>query len=103
MEPKDIYSEKPWLKFYPEGIPASIDYEEICLHDVLERTVSKYGKTDALIFQGFRIDYNGLSDMVNRLAYFLSSRGVKKGDVVAILLPNMIQTVAAYYASLKIG
>jgi long-chain acyl-CoA synthetase len=103
MGEQDIYSEKPWLKFYPEGIPASINYEEICLHDVLERTVSKYGKTDALIFQGFRIDYNGLSDMVNRLAYFLSSKGVKKGDVVAILLPNMIQTVAAYYASLKIG
>lgn len=103
MGVKDIYSEKPWLKFYPEGVPASIKYEEICLHDVLERTVSKYGKTDALIFQGFRIDYNGLSEMVNRLAYFLSSKGVKKGDVVAILLPNMIQTVAAYYASLKIG
>jgi len=37
------------------------------------------------------------------LAYFFNSKGIKKGDVVAILLPNMIQTVAAYYAALKIG
>lgn len=103
MAAKDIYSEKPWLKFYPEGVPASINYEEICLHEVLERTVKKYGKQDALIFQGFRINYNDLQDMVNRLAFFLVSKGVKKGDVVAILLPNMIQTVAAYYAVLKAG
>jgi len=103
MAEKDIYSEKPWLKFYPEGVPASIKYEEICLHDVLDRTVSKYGNRDALIFQGFRINYNGLGDMVNRLAFFLKQKGVKKGDVVAILLPNMIQTVAAYYAVLKVG
>jgi len=103
MGAKDIYSEKPWLKFYSEGVHGNINYEEICLHDVLERTVSKCGNQDALIFQGFRVSYNGLSDIVNRLAYFLSSKGVKKGDVVAILLPNMIQTVAAYYAALKIG
>ena len=51
MAANDIYSEKPWLKFYPEGIPAKINYEEICLHDVLERTVTNYGKKDALIFQ----------------------------------------------------
>ncbi len=103
METNDIYSEKPWLKFYPEGVHGSIKYEEICLHDVLERTISNYGKQDALIFQGFRIKYNDLGDMVNRLAYFFTSKGIKKGDVVAILLPNMIQTVAAYYAALKIG
>jgi len=103
MTAKDIYSEKPWLKFYPDGVPSEINYEEICLHDVLERTVKKYGKKEALIFQGFRMDYNGLNDVVNRLAYFLVSKGIKKGDVVAILLPNMIQTVAAYYAVLKIG
>ncbi|HNX23977.1 MAG TPA: long-chain fatty acid--CoA ligase [Spirochaetota bacterium] len=103
MAVKDIYSEKPWLKFYPDGVPANIKYEEICLHDVLERTVSRYGDQDALIFQGFRMNYNDLNDVVNRLAFFLVSKGVKKGDVVAILLPNMIQTVAAYYAVLKIG
>ena len=103
MGAKDIYSEKPWLKFYPEGVHGSINYEEICLHDVLERSVSKYGKQDALIFQGFRLTYNELGDIVNRLAYFLTKKGIKKGDVVAILLPNMIQTVAAYYAVLKVG
>ncbi|MCL1865744.1 MAG: long-chain fatty acid--CoA ligase [Spirochaetes bacterium] len=103
MEAKDVYSKKPWLKFYSEGVRGKINYEKICLHEILERTVSKFGDRDALIFQGFRMTYNELNDTVNRLACFLHKKGIKKGDVVSILLPNMIQTVAAYYAIIKIG
>jgi len=103
MEAKDIYSKKPWLKFYTEGVRSKIDYEKICLHEILERSVSKFGEKDAVIFQGKRVTYNELNNIVNRLACFLHKKGIKKGDVVSILLPNMIQTVAAYYAILKIG
>jgi long-chain acyl-CoA synthetase len=103
MEAKDAYAKKPWVKFYSEGVRAKIKYEEICLNEILDRTVSKFGEKEALIFQGFRMTYNELNDTVNRLAFFLHRKGIKKGDVVSILLPNMIQTVAAYYAVVKIG
>jgi len=99
----DIYDSKPWLKFYAPGVPASINYERITLHEMFYRTAAKYPDRDALIFQGYRIKYSELRDLVDTLAAFLSSKGIKKGDVVAILLPNMIQTVASYYAVLKIG
>jgi long-chain acyl-CoA synthetase len=99
----DIYGSKPWLKFYAPGVPASINYERITLHEMFYRTAAKYPDRDALIFQGYRIKYSELRDLVDTLAAFLSSKGIKKGDVVAILLPNMIQTVASYYAVLKIG
>lgn len=103
MKEKDVYDSKPWLKHYPEGIPSSINYEEICLHDMFERTASQYPDRDALIFQGYRISYSDLKRRVDSLASFLAATGIKKGDVVAVLLPNMIQTVVAYYAVLKIG
>lgn len=103
MKEKDVYDSKPWLRHYPAGIPSTINYEEICLHDMFERTALKYPKVDAVIFQGYRISYEELKKRVDSLASFLSVIGVKKGDVVAVLLPNMIQTVAAYYAVLKIG
>ena len=103
MEEKDVYSKKPWVKFYSEGVKAKINYEKLCLNEIFERTVSKYGENEALIFQGFRMTYNELNNTVNRLAYFLHKKGIKKGDVVSILLPNMIQTVAAYYAIVKLG
>lgn len=103
MKVKDVYDSKPWLKFYPEGIPSSIDYEEICLHDMFYRTASEYPERDALIFQGYRISYSDLKYRVDSLASFLAATGIKKGDVVAVLLPNMIQTVITYYAVLRIG
>ncbi|HRX49205.1 MAG TPA: long-chain fatty acid--CoA ligase, partial [Spirochaetota bacterium] len=88
---------------YPEGIPSSIQYEEICLHDMFERTALQYPDRDALIFQGFRMSYSAVRERVNALASFLAASGIKKGDVVAVLLPNMIQTVISYYAVLKLG
>ncbi len=103
MKEKDVYDSKPWLRHYPAGIPSTINYEEICLHDMFERTALKYPKRDALIFQGYRISFEELKKRVDSLASFLSVIGIKKGDVVAVLLPNMIQTVAAYYAVLKLG
>ncbi|HPP96331.1 MAG TPA: long-chain fatty acid--CoA ligase [Spirochaetota bacterium] len=98
-----MYDSKPWLKFYAPGVPASINYERITLHDMFYRTAAKYPDRDALIFQGYRIKYRDLKKLVDNLAAFLAHKGIKKGDVVAILLPNMIQTVASYYAVLKIG
>ncbi|HOP29857.1 MAG TPA: long-chain fatty acid--CoA ligase [Spirochaetota bacterium] len=103
MKEKDVYDSKPWLKHYPEGIPSSIQYEEICLHDMFERTALQYPDRDALIFQGFRMSYSAVRERVNALASFLAASGIKKGDVVAVLLPNMIQTVISYYAVLKLG
>ena len=81
------YQDKPWLKSYEKGVPESIKFEEICLPDILERTAKTYADRTALIFQGFKVNYTQLKDMVDRFAACLSRFGVKKGDAVAILLP----------------
>ena len=97
------YQDKPWLKSYQKGVTEHINYEEICMPDVLARTASRYPDKPALIFMGYEINYAQLNDMVDRFATCLDDFGVKKGDAVAILLPNVIPCVVAYYATLKIG
>lgn len=97
------YDDKPWLVHYARGVPAKIDYEEICLPAILDRSADQFPDNMALLFQGYTITYRQLSDMVNRFAACLAQFGVKKGDSVSILLPNLIPCVVAYYAILKIG
>ncbi len=98
-----IYFKRPWLKSYEPGVPHSINYEEITMPDILDRTATKYPDRAALIFQGYSITYRQMKDMVDRFAACLADFGVKQGDAVAILLPNMIPQVVAYYATLRIG
>jgi long-chain acyl-CoA synthetase len=97
------YQGKPWLKFYPTGVPEHSTYETICLPECLDRSASQYPEKTALIFQGYRITFAQLKEMVDRFAASLYQFGVRQGDAVAILLPNIIPCVAAYYAILRLG
>jgi long-chain acyl-CoA synthetase len=97
------YQDKPWLANYEEGVQTTLKYEKLTLPDFLERTTANYPDRMALNFQGYTITYTQLTEMVNRFAAFLTDKGVKKGDSVAILLPNMIQCVVSYYAILMLG
>jgi len=103
MAGESIYQSKPWLKSYEKGVPETIRYEEICMPDILDRTAKKFPERTALIFQGFTLSFRQLKDMVDRFAACLTAFGVKQGDAVAILLPNTIPCVVAYYAILKVG
>lgn len=100
---KITYQDKPWLAHYEKHVQASLTYEETCLPAFLDRSAEKYPDVPALIFQGYKLSFRGLQDMVNRFAACLHDFGVRKGDSVAILLPNLIPCVAAYYAIMKIG
>jgi long-chain acyl-CoA synthetase len=97
------YASKPWLKSYDKGIPEKIQYEEICMPDILDRSAAKFPDRMALNFQGYIVNYKQLKDMVDRFAAWLAGVGVKKGDAVAIILPNMIPCVVAYYAIHRLG
>jgi long-chain acyl-CoA synthetase len=70
---------------------------------MLENTAEKFPDQTALIFQGYFVTYQELKDMVDRFACCLADFGVQKDDKVAVLLPNCIHAVVAYYATLKLG
>lgn len=103
MNASNPYLAKPWLNHYESGVPEHLQYETICLPDCLKRSAKRFPDKMALSFQGYQITFSKLDEMVDRFAACLSDFGVQPGDSVAILLPNTIPCVAAYYASMRIG
>ncbi len=97
------YEDKPWVTSYEKGVPEKIEYQEISLPKILERSAGRFPNKMALLFQGYKVSFRELNNMVNRFAAGLHDVGIDKGDSVAILLPNVIPCVVAYYAILKIG
>ena len=100
--------EKLWLKHYDPGVPETIDYPRVALQQLLEESANRFPKQTAIIFPGAFDDehlmsYRDLAEKSNRLANALIDLGVKKGDRVALLLPNCPQFVISYYAVLKAG
>lgn len=95
--------EKIWLKSYAPGVPAVADLKEITLQQALSQTAARFPENRALIFQGKAITYRELDDMVSRFASALKSLGVRPGDRVALLLPNLVQTVVGIYGALRMG
>lgn len=92
-----------WHRSYDPGVPPSIAYEPRTLPQYLERAAARHGAAPALLFLNCRLSYTELKDAVDRLATALASLGVRPETRVAIQLPNIPQTVIAYYATLQLG
>lgn len=103
MTNKVTYQSKPWLSSYEAGVPEYLDFESLFLVDFLDRSADRFPENIALIFQGYKVSYRELDRMVRSMVSCLKEMGVKKGDSVAILLPNVIPCVVAYYAILRLG
>jgi len=95
--------EKPWLRFYEEKVPFSIDYPPVPMTYLFDEAVRKGSDTPALIFFGNRITYGQLNRWVERFAGALHHLGIKKGDRVAIILPNLPQYPIAHFALMRLG
>lgn len=103
MDSKEVYMSKPWLKYYPEGVPHSVDVPETSVTDVFDKMADKYSNKIALIFYGKKIRYAELKELTDRFAAALDGLGVSKSDTVALYLLNCPQYVIAYLGSLKTG
>jgi len=94
---------KVWLKWWPQGVPFSINYPIIPLYDFLRNSARKYPNRTALIFYGNKISYISLGEAASKFANALKHLGVKKGDRVALMLPNIPQFIISYYGALMAG
>ena len=92
-----------WHRSYDPGVPPSLEYEPLTLPQFLEQAAARYGDAPAILFHNCRLTYRDLKDATDRLATALASLGVRPGTRVAIQLPNIPQTVIAYYATLQLG
>lgn len=94
---------KKWHTHYPEVIPTSISYDEKGLHQYLIESAGKYKEMKALHFMGKEMTYGELFKEAKQMANYLQALGLKKGDRLAIMLPNCPQAVISYYGALLAG
>jgi len=94
---------KVWYERYPSEIPATISYDEVPLHTFLETSAKRFKERNAIHFMGKEITYEELYFESCIMANYLQSLGLKKGDRVAIMLPNCPQSVISYYGTLMAG
>jgi len=97
-------SEKPWLKLYDEGVPQSLEpYPAQSVFEFLEKSARDFPNRPAVIFHNNVLSYTELNALTDKLAAALAGLGVKKGDRVAVYLPNAPQFPLAFYGILKSG
>ena len=95
--------ERVWYASYDKGVPKSIQYPDLSLYDLLDRSGENYPENDALIFMGKRIKYRKLKELTDRFASALIDLGIERGDRIALFLPNCPQYVIAFYGTIKAG
>lgn len=95
---------KPWLKNYEKGVPATLQpYVQQTLIDVMRETVSQRPNHTALYFKGSKMSYAQLDQLSDQFANALVAMGVKKGERVALVMPNIPQFVVAEFGVWKAG
>lgn len=110
MEPDTTFPtaqevEKGWLKSYPTGIPAVIDTTEFSsVVEIFERSVCRFRKLPAFANMGSKLSYTELDQKTRDFAAFLQQEiGLKKGERVAIMIPNLLQYPIALFGILRAG
>src|SRR5690625_3712338 len=92
-----------WEVHYPGDIPTSINYDNIPLYHFLEKAAGRFAEKKALYFMGKELTLKELYDESKKVANYLQTLGLQKGDRVAIMLPNCPQAVISYYGALMAG
>lgn len=96
---------KTWLKSYPPGCPEFVDINKYSsLVDMLEKSVHKFADQPAFINMGEVMTFRKLEERSRAFAAYLQNRmHVKKGDRVALMMPNLLQYPIALFGVLRAG
>ena len=95
---------RPWLGAYPEGVPAEIDPEGYAsLKALIERSFREFESLPAFSNAGTRLSYGETDELSRHFAAFLQARGLRRGDRIAIMMPNLLQYPVAMFAALRAG
>ncbi len=103
MSAESVPHDRPWSRFWPRGVPWSLDYPDVALFELLARTAARYPEAIAFTCQGQKLTYRRLERASAVLAAHLQRRGIQPGDRVVLALPNGLEFPIAYYGILKAG
>ncbi|HEY0777665.1 MAG TPA: long-chain fatty acid--CoA ligase [Gemmatirosa sp.] len=95
---------RPWLAQYPAHVPHTLaPYPDLPLDAYVRTAADRFGDRALFLFYGATTSFRELHDRVERFAAALQSLGVRKGDRVALMLPNCPQFAVAFYGALRAG
>ena len=97
--------DKIWLEQYPKGVPAEVDVDQFAsLRDILKRSCTKYRDLPAFTNMGVTLSYGDIDALSRNFGTYLQNTvGLKKGDRVAIMMPNLLQYPIALFGILRSG
>lgn len=95
--------ERPSLPYYPEGVPRELPLPPETLPEMLASSAQRFSRRPALYFFGKTLSYRDCHALVERFACGLAALGIRKGDRVALCLPNCPQAVIAYFGIVRAG
>ncbi len=95
--------EQPWFLHYPEGVPHELPLRPATLLEMFSRSAQRFSRRPALYFFGRTLSYQECHALVEQFACSLAALGIRKGDRVALCLPNSPQAVIAYFGILRAG
>ena len=95
--------ERPWLAHYDPEVPHSFSPVPRPMHTLLEDAARQWPDRPALVFQNWTLNYARLNRLSAILAANLRKQGLRRGERVAIMLPNTPQAVIAYWGVLRAG
>jgi long-chain acyl-CoA synthetase len=98
-----VYESKPWLERYAGYVPKELPLPEKSMADLFEESAERAPEVDAVRYFDASISYSELNDLAGRFATLLASRGVEKGDRVAVYVQNDPQFLVAQYGTWKRG
>ena len=93
------FNNRPWTSFYDKGVPAVIEIPRISLVDLFNQSVKTYGESVCTICEGEMQSYEEINEFSDRIARYLVSIGLEKGQRAGIMLPNTTEFVSVILAS----
>ena len=95
---------RPWLKHYPPGVPGVVPVDTYpSIVTLLEESWTRHAQRDAAACMGVRFSYGEIDERSKALGAWLQSKGVQRGDRVALMMPNVPQYLVAIGAVLRVG
>ncbi len=104
MELPDYIKNQYWKDYLPPGISLEIEIpEDISLVEIFEKGAKEYSDNIAMDYYGREFTFKEMDNLTRRFASALLKLGLKKGDVVALWLPNCPYFSICYFATLSLG
>ncbi|ARD47949.1 long-chain fatty acid--CoA ligase [Sporosarcina sp. P33] len=95
--------EKIWHEIYSDDIPRELKLPEMTIYEMLQKSAKEFPEHKSFIYNDIHLSYRDLKNSCDKLAAALYSKGFRKGDRIAVMLPNRMEYIVAYFAIQRLG